>query len=163
MSSSLTLYGPRFSTMQVKTASRPTETVRLLSGVPNLGKSATRKVLVLSIPSRWTLYITVVYTLTYLLLLILITYPAWKRAKVCKVLERNSPRWMGRVNGKRVKRRLSQPLYISRAKSLLSWFQPELSFVRSSRVSKGTSRPACPMKIKGTKSRDRERLETSVF
>lgn len=47
----LTLYGPRFSTMQVKTASRPTDTVRLLSGVPNLGKSATRKILVLSIPS----------------------------------------------------------------------------------------------------------------
>lgn len=37
--------------MQVKTASRPTDTVRLLSGVPNLGKSATRKILVLSIPS----------------------------------------------------------------------------------------------------------------
>lgn len=39
----LTLYGPRPSTMQVKTASRPTETVRLFNGWPNLGKSATRE------------------------------------------------------------------------------------------------------------------------
>lgn len=39
----LTLYGPRSSTMQVKMASRPTETVRLLNGLPNLGKSVTRE------------------------------------------------------------------------------------------------------------------------
>lgn len=39
----LTLYGPRPSTMQVKMASRPTETVRLFNGWPNLGKSVTRE------------------------------------------------------------------------------------------------------------------------
>lgn len=73
----LTLYMPRFSTVQVKMASRPTETVRLFNGLPNLGKSATRKALHLSTPSRRTLYITAVHILTlsftYLLLLILIT------------------------------------------------------------------------------------------
>jgi len=37
----LTLYGPRSSTMQVKMASRPTDTVRLFNGLPNLGKSVT--------------------------------------------------------------------------------------------------------------------------
>lgn len=83
----LTLYGPRFSTMQVKTASRPTDTVRLLSGVPNLGKSATRKILVLSIPSTVNDLHNRGIHATPPLLLILITRVE-ERGKVCKVLEK---------------------------------------------------------------------------
>lgn len=67
----LTLYGPRSSTMQMKTASRPTETVRLFNGLPNLGKSVTRNVRDLSItPScQHTLYVTWRYTYIHIYLL----------------------------------------------------------------------------------------------
>lgn len=147
----LTLYGPRFSTMQVKTASRPTDTVRLLSGVPNLGKSATRKILVLSIPStvndlhnRGIHATPPLPTATY-------TYNPGRRSAVkFAKYSRNLTGWMGRVNVSGSTWDLSQPasLYFSAKFHVRS--------IKEGRVGKRGGHPSseCPNENKGTRERE---------